>query len=250
MRIIIAPAKKMIVDTDSLKAAGRPCFLDEAKRLLERIRELDFAQAKALWKCSDKLAKLNYERFAAMDPEHGATPAVLSYEGLQYQHLSPRVMTAESLRYIEEHVWILSGFYGALKPFDGVTPYRLEMGAGLEVDGCRNLYAFWGDKIYRAVTAGGDAVVNLASKEYAQAVEAYIKPGDRLITVEFGEIMPGEGGRRVRQKGALAKMARGEMVRFMAENGITQPEGMKAFSQLGFWYKEEMSDESRMVFVR
>lgn len=250
MKIIISPAKKMVVDTDSLKAEGTPCFLNEAKRLLERIRELDFAQARALWKCNDKLAKLNYGRFAAMDLERGATPAVLSYEGLQYQHLSPRVMTEESLRYIEEHVWILSGFYGALRPFDGVTPYRLEMGAGLKVDGCRNLYAFWGDKIYRAVTAGGDVVVNLASKEYSQTVEAYAKPGDRLITVEFGEIIPGEGGQKTRQKGTLAKMARGEMVRFMAENGIMEPEGMKAFSQLGFRYDEGRSDGRKMVFVR
>ena len=250
MKIIISPAKKMVVDTDSLKAEGTPCFLDEAKRLLARIRELDFAQAKALWKCSDKLAKLNYERFAAMDLERGATPAVLSYEGLQYQHLSPRVMTAESLRYLEEHVWILSGFYGALKPFDGVTPYRLEMGAGLEVDGSRNLYVFWGDKIYRAVMAGGDTAVNLASKEYSQAVEAYIKPGDRLITVEFAELIQCADGPKTRQKGTLAKMARGEMVRFMAENGITDPEGMKAFSQLGFRYEEGLSDEGKMVFVR
>ena len=100
------------------------------------------------------------------------------------------------------------------------------------------------------MTAGGDAVVNLASKEYARAVEAYIKPGDRLITVEFGEIMPGEGGRRVRQKGALAKMARGEMVRFLAENRIGDTDRIKEFTGLGFTYSRDLSDNGKYVFVK
>lgn len=135
MRIIISPAKKMNVDTDTYRVTGLPMFLEDTKQLMQEIRGLSYSEAKVLWKCNDKLAELNYQRFQDMDLEHGLTPAVLTYEGLQYQHMAPDIFTEEALSYIEEHLRILSGFYGILKPFDGVTPYRLEMQAKLSVNG-------------------------------------------------------------------------------------------------------------------
>lgn len=127
-----------------------------------------------------------------------------------------------------------------------MTPYRLEMQAKLTVGACRDLYEFWGDRLYKNLTSGSRTIVNLASKEYSQCIEKYITDKDRWINVEFGELVEG----KIRQKGTLAKMARGEMVRFLAENGIDNPEGMREFHELGFVYCEELSDKGKYVFLK
>lgn len=248
MKIIISPAKKMNVDRDSYEVVGMPCFLADTKILMREIKKLSFAEAKALWRCNDKLAELNFQRFARMDPEKCLTPAIISYEGLQYQHMAPGVFTDKALSYVQEHLRILSGFYGVLKPFDGVVPYRLEMQAGLSVEGKKDLYAFWGEKLYRKLMEDNEdgVILNLASKEYSCAVEPYVKPSCRFITVSFEE----EADGKRRQKGTLAKMARGEMVRFLAENGIEDLDGIKEFAEAGYRFREEISDGKNYVFVK
>lgn len=245
MKVIISPAKKMNVDTDSLWVQGSPRFLADTRTLCSAIQSMNYAQAKALWGCNDKLAELNYKRFAKMDLEKNLTPAILSYEGLQYQHMSPMVFTDDAIWYAREHLRILSGFYGVLAPFDGVVPYRLEMQAKLAVSGKKNLYEFWSDKLYRAVIDDDGIIINLASKEYSMAVEKYLTSKDRFITVTFGELQ----GKKVKQKGTLAKMARGGMVRFMAVNHITELDGLKKFTFLGYRYSEEHSSENELVFL-
>jgi len=246
MKMIISPAKKMNVDTDTYELSGMPEFIDDAVILMNAVRALSFSEAKALWKCNDELAQLNYERFQKMDLKKSLTPAVISYEGLQYQHMAPGIFTTEALSYIGEHLRILSGLYGLLRPFDGVTPYRLEMQAGLSVDGCKDLYDFWGGRLHKSLSEDDGIIINLASKEYSRCIEKYITPDERFITVEFGELTDG----RVKQKGTLAKMARGEMVRFLAENAVREPEEMKAFHELGFSYARELSDEEKYVFIK
>lgn len=252
MKIIISPAKKMNADTDSFDIEGLPEFLDETEVLMKEIRQMSLSEVKELWKCNDRLARLNYERFQTMDLKRNLTPAIMAYEGLQYQHMAPAVLTSKALSYIGDHLCILSGFYGLVKPFDGVTPYRLEMQAKLGVKDHKDLYDFWGDRLYRKLRdldkKAGDqdrVIINLASKEYSRCIEKYVTPDDRMITVEFGEI----ADKRVKQKGTLAKMARGEMVRFLAENRIKRPEAMKEFHELGFAFSEELSGEERYVFV-
>ena len=246
MKIIISPAKKMNVNTDDFPVDKLPVFIDDTRILCETIQKLPYAEAKALWKCNDKLAKLNYERFAGMDLERALTPALLSYEGLQYQHMMPVVFTSSAMDYVREHLRILSGFYGVLSPFDGVTPYRLEMQAALSVGGSGNLYEFWGDRLYRAVLDEDRTILNLSSKEYSKAVEKYLQPEDRLITIVFGELADG----RVKQKGTLAKMARGEMVRYLAEGGITDLERLKDFAGMGYQFAEEYSTGTEWTFLR
>lgn len=248
MKIIISPAKKMNMSRDSYEVTGMPCFLADTKILMQEIKKLSLAEAKALWKCNDKLAELNFRRFAEMDPEKCLTPAILSYEGLQYQHMAPGVFTDRALSYVQEHLRILSGFYGVLKPFDGVVPYRLEMQAGLSVAGKKDLYDFWGRRLYcRLMEDNEDGVIlNLASKEYAGAVEPYVKTLCRFITVSFEEDVDGKR----KQKGTFAKMARGEMVRFLAENGIEDIEGVKRFTGSGYRFREELSGEWNYVFVK
>ena len=246
MRIIIAPAKNMVVDTDSFALDGPPQFLERAERLKMVLQGMSPKELQGLWKCSDAIAKLNVERLEHMDLCRNLTPAVLSYEGIQYRYMAPGVMTAAHLDYLREHLRILSGFYGLLRPFDGVTPYRLEMQAKLNVDGCRNLYQFWGDRLARQLASETGFVLNLASKEYSKAVEPYLPKSVRFVTCAFGEW---KGG-RVMEKGTQCKMARGQMVRWMAERNIEGPENLRAFDQLGYRFHGELSAENHLVFLK
>ena len=246
MRIIIAPAKKMIVDTDSFAVDGLPRSLEQTERLKAALRSMSPRELQALWKCNETIAKLNVERLEHMDLRRNLTPAVLSYEGIQYRYIAPGVMEAAHLDYLREHLRILSGFYGLLRPFDGVTPYRLEMQAQLKVDGCRDLYQFWGDRLARQLTVETDYVLNLASKEYSKAVEPHLPKGVRFVTCTFGEW---KGG-KVIEKGTQCKMARGQMVRWMAEYKIEDPEDLRAFDHLGYRFHGELSADNRFVFLK
>lgn len=246
MRVIISPAKKMIVDTDSFEVAALPVFLDRARRLKTVLQEMSPRELQLLWKCNDTLTRLNVERLACMDLEGSLTPAILSYQGIQYQYMAPGVLETEPLAYIQEHLRILSGFYGLLRPFDGVTPYRLEMQVRLAVDDCRDLYQFWGDRLARQLASETDLVVNLASREYGRAVEPHLPRSVRFVTCTFGEWQNG----KVIEKGTLCKMARGQMVRWMAENAVTCRKGLREFSQQGYRFHPELSGENHDVFLK
>ena len=230
MRIIIAPAKRMVVDTDSFAMDSLPQFLEQTERLKAALQSMSPQDLQALWKCNDAIAKLNIERLAQMDLRRNLTPAIFSYEGIQYRYMAPGVMETAHLDYLREHLRILSGFYGLLRPFDGVTPYRLEMQAKLEVDSCRDLYQFWGDRLAHQLASETNVVLNLASKEYSRAVEAHLPKTVLFVTCVFGELKDG----KIIEKGTKCKMARGQMVRWLAENQIKSPEDLQAFDQLGY----------------
>ena len=174
------------------------------------------------------------------------TPAILAYEGIQYQYMAPSVFEDGMFSYVQNNLRILSGFYGVLKPMDGVVPYRLEMQAKTNIEGVKGLYNFWGSRLYEEVIDDTHIIVNLESKEYSKCIEKYLKPEDQYITCVFGEISNG----KVVQKGTYAKMARGEMVRFMAENNISEPEDMKKFDRLGYKYSIEKSTDKKYVFIQ
>ena len=243
MKIIISPAKKMNVDTDSLPIDSLPPFLPQTERLLSALQTMSPKELQSLWKCNDNLAQLNIERLKAMTLRQNLTPAILSYEGIQYRYMAPGVMTAGQLEYLREHLRMLSGFYGLLRPFDGVTPYRLEMQAKLSVDGAKDLYAFWGDSLAKHLE--GDWVLNLASKEYSKAVTPYL-PESSVLTCVFGEWLNG----KVIEKGTICKMARGQMVRWLAENGIEKAEKIREFADLEYRFDTELSTENTFVFIK
>ena len=246
MTIILAPAKKMRVDTDSFAVRGLPRFLDRTEALLAALRTMPPDKLQKLWKCNDSIAALNVKRLAGRDLRRNLTPALFAYEGIAYQYMAPGVFTDQQLEYVEAHLRILSGFYGVLRPFDGVTPYRLEMGAKLAVGGCRDLYEFWGGVLAEDLCGESDLIINLASKEYSQAVEKHLPPGVRFVTVVFGEHV---GGKTV-EKGTLCKMARGEIVRYRAENQIERPEQMRDFDRLGYRFCAGESDENTYTFIK
>ena len=246
MRILLSPAKKMRRDTDSLAVSDLPCFLERTREILQYLRSLTPQELQTLWGCNDKIAAQNLERLAEMDLEAGLTPAVLSYDGIAFQHMAPAVFTDSALAYVQEHLRILSGFYGVLRPMDGVTPYRLEMQAKAPVSGFQDLYAFWGSSLHDSCLDDSGIFLNLASKEYSKAVQPYLEDQEQWIDVTFCEMVKG----KLAQKATFAKMARGEMVRYLAENQIDVPEGMKGFTGLNYHYRQDLSSENHYVFER
>lgn len=246
MQIIISPAKKMRVDTDSFPIEALPQFMPQTEELLTRLRELSYGELKTLWKCSDQLVQLNQERLQKMDLYHNLTPAILSYEGIQYQYMAPNIFTEAALRYIQDHLRILSGFYGVVRPFDGVTPYRLEMQAKLKICDVKNLYSYWGTKISDLLFSETDCIVNLASKEYSLCVSQYLPDGVRFITCVFGE----RKGSKIIEKGTMCKMARGEMVHFLADNQAETPADVQKFEELGYRFSPLDSSDTTFVFIK
>lgn len=256
LRIMISPAKKMHAADDLPVPATVPLFLDHTEALKQYLQELDYGTLKGIWKCNDAIAAQNVERLRDMCLTGRVTPAVMAYDGIQYQHMAPEVMTREQLSYIGRHLYILSGFYGVLHAFDGVVPYRLEMQAKLDwkhgAEHVTSLYDYWGDRLYRVLTepeaekTDPVTIVNLASKEYSKAVESWLKPDDSVITCVFGEEKDGA----VKVKATAAKMARGSMVRYMAECQAENIDQLKGFDRMGYQYQECFSDIHTLVFTR
>ena len=246
MRIIISPAKKMNVDTDSLPWRDLPVFLAKTEELAKNLQGMGYDALKRLWKCNDSIAAVNVDRLAHMDLHTRLTPALLAYEGMQYRYMAPSVFTDSEFDYVQKYLRILSGFYGVLKPFDGVTSYRLEMQAKLNIREAKGLYNYWSDRLAENLFSETDCIVNLAPKEYSICISKYLSDSVRFITCVFGE----ETGGKVIEKGTMCKMARGEMVRYMAENQITKPEDIKSFARLNYRFDPTRSDDTQFVFVR
>ena len=301
MKIIISPAKKMKMSELDIPHQGYPLFVEEGKKdganlspkdriqtgktaqLLQYLQSLSFSERKELWACNEDLARENSERIEKMDLKRNCSPAILSYEGIQYQYMAPSVMEASQLAYLQSHLRILSGFYGVVKPLDGVVPYRLEMQAKAKIGACKNLYEFWGKDIWEALlleeleerlqkegeksleNKNPMLILNLASKEYAKCIEKYL-PKDRILRKKImWKDEPKElsfliqyiscgfyekAGEKLVQKGVYAKMARGEMVRFLAENQVENADAIKDFKGLDFNFEDKLSTEDQYIFLR
>ena len=246
MKIIISPAKKMRVDNDTFVPLSKPAFLDKTEKIKEALTKMELPALQKLWECNDEIAELNFNRLRNMNLERNLTPAVFAYDGLQYQHIAPNVLDEVALDYLQKNLKILSGFYGILRAFDGVVPYRLEMQARLACDGYKNLYAFWNSLLYDELAKDDGEVLNLASKEYSKAVEPFVKNGVRFVTCVFGTYVNG----KLKVKATEAKMARGEMVRLCAENNVQSVDEVKAYNVRGYIFNEELSSENEFVFVK
>lgn len=263
LQVIISPAKQMQTAQDAFEPQGIPPFPRETKRLHSALLDIERIEGahglQNLWGVSDRLLVSCLDVLHAFTPvtdadnlcipdiARHASPAIMSYHGIQYQSMAPSVMRASELRWLQSHLWILSGLYGCVRPFDAVMPYRLEMGAKLVVDDKRDLYAFWGDRLARAIASSGNAatVVNLASVEYARAVLPHIDPEVTVITCIFGEEL--RHGKPV-QRANASKKARGSMVRWMAEHAVEDIRQLPAFD-IGYHYAPELSSEDTLIFL-
>lgn len=246
MRILISPTKTMKPVVSVADTLGTPVFIEKTEEIQKAVQHLSLEEAKFMWQCNDKLARINYDRFQHMNLMKENSPAVELYDGLQFKYMHVDTMKERETAYLQSHLRILSGFYGILRPFDGIVPYRLEMQARISVGGAKNLYEFWGRHLYEEAIEEDHVLIQLASKEYAKCIEPYADSSDRIIQVEF---FTEQNGKR-RQQSTYAKMGRGEMVHFLAEKHAQTPDAMKDFAALGFAFDETNSDEQRFVFVR
>ncbi|WP_198264243.1 peroxide stress protein YaaA [sulfur-oxidizing endosymbiont of Gigantopelta aegis] len=255
MLIVISPAKKL--DFDSLPQTDDftlPDCLSDASELIETLKPYSAKQLEKLMHLSSNLAKLNFDRYhdwsQPFNPQN-AKQAILTFKGDVYAGINIESFSDDDLAFTQDHLRILSGLYGLLRPLDLMQPYRLEMGTRLENERGKNLYEFWGSQITQLLNkqlkkAGSDTLVNLASNEYFKSVKTKEIQG-QLITPVFKETRD-DGSYKI--IGIYAKKARGMMSAYILKNHIIDVEKIKEFSEAGYAYNAELSTANDWVFLR
>ena len=254
MLAIVSPAKKMDFDELSRPLLSTdPDFFSDTKILVKTAQNLSQGQIQQLMSLSDSLAELNFERFKVFkknQTEANAKQAVFAFAGDTYNGLDAASLTVKDLSFAQDHLRILSGLYGLLRPLDLIQPYRLEMGRKLNNDRGSDLYEFWGDKLTQKINSltrdhKNSTVINLASNEYFKSVnKKTVNP--EIVTPVFKELK----GRDAKVIGFLAKKARGTMARFIIQNRIENPADLKLFSEDRYEFNDKDSNENSWVFTR
>lgn len=254
MITIISPAKNLDFKSQvKIKVSTQPIFRKESERLIRALRKIKPADLMSLMSISEKLAILNFERYRNWSlpfTSENARQAILAFNGEVYNGLKAKELTEEDLMYAQDHLRILSGLHGLLRPLDLIQPYRLEMGTDLPVGQSDNLYSYWGNKIHNHLRelltlTDNPVLINLASNEYAKAA-LLIKFKAKIVTPVFYELR----GDEYQMITVYAKKARGLMTRFIIENRIEDPEQLKLFDVEGYFYNDNLSDEKKWVFCR
>ena len=254
MLIFLSPAKSLDYKTPPHVAShSQPAFLKDSAALIAQLRKLSPADIANLMDLSDQLALLNFNRYAdwslPFSPEN-AKQAVLAFDGDVYDGLAAKTLSAADLDFAQQHVRILSGLYGILKPLDLMQPYRLEMGTKFANNGGKDLYAFWGERLLAAINAelagmARPVVVNLASEEYFKAAVGR-KINGKVIQPIFEDWKNG----KYKIISFFAKRARGLMTRYAVVNRLLEPEGLQGFDYDGYAFVPSASDDSAWVFRR
>ena len=254
MLSILGPAKTMDTSPHGITESHTlPQYKDRAEELVEQLQQFTIPQLKSLMQVSDKLATLNFERYMQWRRSYTAEEgqqAILAFSGAVFNGLQARSLSEEDLQFAQDHIRLLSGLYGVLRPLDLILPYRLEMGSKLPNRKGKNLYEFWKDIIPEKtaeVTCRQDTqvLINLASNEYFRSIDPGSFP-HTIITPVFKEAN-GTGFRNVT---IYAKKARGMMLRFIIQNRINEPEYLKAFDDEGYYYNNDLSNTKEWIFCR
>ncbi len=252
MLIVLSPAKTLDLETPpTTRLHSTPDFLDRSSLLIDKLRTISPAELSELMDISDALAHLNVGRYASWstDPAE-ARQAIMAFAGDVYDGFDAYSLKPKHLQYAQEHVRILSGLYGILRPLDMIHPHRLEMGTRLDNADGKDLYAFWGERITdtlnrAAAETGAEALVNLASEEYFKSVKPKLLDVP-VITPVFEEFKNG----KYKIISFFAKRARGMMARYATVKGITEPAKLKRFKEDGYAFDKKASTESTWVFRR
>lgn len=227
-----------------------PALCTYSKPILETLQTLDAEEIQTLMKVNEKIAKENQERFQQIQFDKRGTCALETYDGLQFKSIQLDTLDEEAWNYLQSHMRILSGFYGAVRPCDAIYPYRLEMQAKLAVDGQKNLYAYWKDRIAKHCLEACEhdetpMLLSVASKEYEKAIQPFV-PKEKFIQLVFKIEKQG----KLKVESTQAKMARGAMIAFLAKSKAQTLDDVKKFDTDGYAYEEELSDETSLVFVK
>ncbi|RLJ21663.1 peroxide stress protein YaaA [bacterium endosymbiont of Escarpia laminata] len=254
MLIVISPAKTLDYETPPVtKIHTKPAFLKQSQQLINNLRNYSALDLAELMKLSMKLAELNFDRYHDWKTPFttkNAKQAALAMKGDVYTGLDAESLNEDDFTFAQDHLRILSGLYGLMRPLDLMQPYRLEMGTKLPNALGKDLYAFWGTTITDAINKalvkqGDDVLLNLASNEYYKSIKPKLVKG-RIITPQFKENKNGS----YRMIGVYAKKARGLMSRYIIENQLTDPEDIKGFDAAGYDYNEVLSQGDQWVFSR
>ncbi len=254
MLAIISPAKKLDFESEPITDAHtQPILLKDAEVLAKKAKKLKRADLKSMMGISDKLADLNYRRFQEFQPPFNlanARQAALSFAGDTYVGLDAPTLKKKDLEYAQDHLRILSGLYGVLRPLDLIQPYRLEMGTKFAVNGKEDLYDFWDNRVTDALNEATKdhkdrRIINLASNEYAKVVQPKNLEGG-IVNPVFKEVKDG----KARTLGLFAKRARGMMARYMIVNRVETEKKLKAFNDGGYKFQPDQSDDTTWVFTR
>lgn len=254
MLALISPAKKLDFDSEChVKNCTQPNFISDSKKLADTAKKMSSLDLQKLMKISEKLGDLNHDRFQRFSTPFtpkNARPAVTAFRGDTYVGLDADSLSADDLSYAQDHLGILSGLYGLLRPLDLMQAYRLEMGTKLANSRGEDLYDFWGDMIAKACndavkTHKDPTIISLASNEYIKVVKpkALETP---FITCHFKDLKDGTP----KTIGLFAKRARGAMARYMIQNKIETPKGLKKFKEDGYQFVDSLSDEKNYTFLR
>lgn len=253
MIAILSPAKNLDFETEvNFPKTTQPQYNEEATELIKVLKTKKSAEIGKLMKISEKLSDLNYERYQNWSAKHtkkNARPAVLTFNGDAYQGLDAQSFNEDELLFAQDHLRILSGLYGLLKPLDLMQAYRLEMGTSLKVKNAKNLYQFWGEKITNQLNKdlkkAGKVLVNVASNEYFKVLQP--KNIDaKIIECQFKDFKNGQ----YKTIMTYAKKARGMMCRYIIQNEITNPKDLLGFDLDGYEYNASMSKDQNLVFTR
>lgn len=253
MLVIISPAKSLDFSAqESVESFSTPAFLEEAATLVDVLKKYTPRRLANLMNINPKLAQLNFERFQEWDPDftpENSKHALLSFRGDVFLGIDAKSLVEDDLLFAQEHLRILSGLYGILKPLDLIQAYRLEMGAALKFQRYKNLYHFWGHKIadqfQKELKTENKVLINLASKEYFKVLEGNLED-TRIITPVFKDFKNGE----YKFIHVFGKKARGLMTRFIIDRRINNPEEIKLFDYEGYFYNDRMSEGDEWVFTR
>ncbi|MGB5865256.1 MAG: peroxide stress protein YaaA [Sulfitobacter sp.] len=254
MLVVISPAKRLDWAEREVSPTT-PDFQDDAVRLVKTARNLTLGDLKSLMSLSDDLAKLNRDRFKSFEPSPDANhtrPAALAFAGDTYQGLEASSLSSDELVFAQDHLRILSGLYGLLRPLDAIQPYRLEMGSRLKTRRGKNLYEYWGSELSKALNVqgaetGSDVLVNCASQEYFGAVDLNALKL-RVITPQFMEDK--DDGKGPKIVSFFAKKARGAMARFVVQNRIVEADSILDFDAGGYAHAPDLSKPDTPVFIR
>ncbi|WP_375583646.1 peroxide stress protein YaaA [Cyclobacterium xiamenense] len=250
MIVVISPAKTLDYSTTEVPLATQPLFQKETQELVGIMKKKSSKALQQLMGISENLARLNEERYQQFEEEYtseNAKQALLAFKGDVYTHIDVESFSEADFAFAQEHLRILSGLYGLLRPMDLIQPYRLEMGINLKNKKGKNLYGFWGEKIAAALNeaAAGQPIINLASKEYFKAVDVKALQSTVIHPI-FLEFKNGS----YKNIGIFSKQARGMMTDFIVRNRLADPEQLKTFNQGGYEYAENKSTADEWVFIR
>jgi cytoplasmic iron level regulating protein YaaA (DUF328/UPF0246 family) len=255
MKVLISPAKSLNFDKvdESNFTTTVPSYPKESRQLINKLKRTSKKQLRALMAISKDLADLNMSRYESFSDEfttENSKPAILAFNGDVYVGMEAYKFNSNELKFANDHIRILSGLYGLLKPLDRIQPYRLEMGTRLKVGRKNNLVNFWKEKLTKHLneelfSSGENAVINLASKEYFNALDAK-KINANIINCSFKE----DHGGQLKFISFNAKKARGMMCKFIIEHKITDPELIKGFDLDGYHYESTLSDANNLMFIR